>query len=55
MGVENVACPKCGREAIVTVPIGKRLLGVTATFVNYSRMKAGSYSVGKCASCKQQF
>lgn len=46
MGVENVACPNCGREALATVPSGQRLVKVSKF-----DMRGGSGYYTQTASC----
>ena len=53
MGVENVACPHCGREALATVPSGQRLVKVA----KYD-MRGGSgvyIQSASCIHCKESF
>lgn len=53
MGVQNVACPHCGREALVTVPSGQTLVKVSEYDM---RGGSGHYvQTASCARCGKRF
>ena len=57
MAVENVVCPKCGREALATVPMGQRLISVNDAISGAGPEAHGAdyYSRSKCTHCKSSF
>lgn len=53
MGVENVACPHCGNETLVTVPMGQILVKVSI----YDMKGGGGYYIqsAACSKCGKKF
>lgn len=54
MGVENAACPWCGRQTLVTVPMGQYLLQVSQWGWK-GRPKGHYVQTASCQSCKKTF
>lgn len=50
MATTNVACPKCGREALVTIPRDKKLKGVRVYQKNWGPDVSGDSSA-RCRHC----
>ena len=52
MGVENAACPYCGKEVLVTVPMGQRLVQINRSGKTYNDTRAQDCF---CSSCRSSF
>ena len=53
MGIENVVCPLCGKEAIATVPSGHYLKEVSSS--DYIRYTNWYRQQNSCRSCGRTF
>ncbi len=56
MSVEHVACPRCGEEALATVPNGQRLICIgTQNKPGPRRRGADYFSTCRCRNCENFF
>jgi len=59
VGIENVICPRCGRETLATVPSGHKLIRVVENpkydAARYERDSESVTQMCKCSKCNSQF
>jgi len=52
MAIENVVCPRCGREAFATIPSGQRLIEIFDYHKTYSNTNTQTCN---CKNCGRNF
>jgi hypothetical protein len=56
MAIENVVCPRCGRETIATIPSGQKLVRVVANPEYNGRDDPKCVvQMCKCSKCSNSF
>lgn len=56
MAVDTVVCPNCGKEALVTVPMGQQLVKIEK-WRHDAKKAESTYNVStcQCYHCKEDF